>query len=162
MADEPAAAVEMLEHELDLTKVTVAVLGQNIAHMVDREHGGGVTMMPEDNTVDPRINDVTGEQVGWIKALPPELVGVSGMISVLLGSESANYLSGLANSSTDVDIVFTSNDSGLGFESQTCAHAKIFQASIAIERPAGGGVRQFMFIGSGYTLELNSTTLSTM
>ena len=144
----------LLEHELDLTKVTVTVGGTVIEHMVDRANGGGVTMMPEDNTVDPRINDVTGSQVGWIKALLPDLVGVSGMISVLLGSPSANVLSGLANASTDVTIEFTSNESGLGFESQKCEHAKIMQASIAIERPAGGGVRQFMFIGSGYSLEL--------
>lgn len=144
----------LLEHELDLTKITVTVNGTTIENMADRASGGGVTMMPEDNIGDPRINDLTGSQVGWIKALPPDLVGVSGMISVILGSESANYLSGIANASTDVDVVFNSNESGLGFESQTCAHAKFFQAPVSIERPVGGGVRQFMFIGSGYTLVL--------
>ena len=154
MASDP-----MLEQTLDLTKVEVQVDGEVIHHLVDRENGGGVVMLPEEGPTqgrDPRLFNIAHQLVGWIKD-KPELVGVTGMISVLTGSESANYLSRLANASKTVSIVFNSNDSGLGFETQRCDQARIFHSDIAIER---NSVRRFVFVGAGYHLTTVAETSS--
>ncbi len=136
-----------LDQELDLRLAVVEVDSVEILHRAGRDVGGVTAMSPEDNSFDSRIRDVAGTFVGWMREPDPVDVGVSGVISVLLGSESASYLSSLAQSRRDVDIVFTSNGSGLGFKTQSVGHAKISASPISIEP---NGVRMFMFIGWDY------------
>ena len=137
----------LLEHELDLRLATVHVNGVEIMNRAGRDVGGVTVMTPEENNIDSRIRDVAGTFVGWMREPDPVDVGASGVISVQLGSDSAGYLAKVAAARTEVDIVFTSNGSGLGFKTQTVGHAKISPAPVTIEP---NGVRMFTFIGWDY------------
>jgi hypothetical protein len=137
----------LLEQELDLRLATVHVNGVEIMNRAGRDVGGVTVMTPEENNIDSRIRDVAGTYVGWMREPDPVDVGASGVISVQLGSDSAGYLSKVAAARTEVDIVFTSNGSGLGFKTQTVGHAKISAAPVTIEP---NGVRMFTFIGWDY------------
>jgi len=136
-----------LIQELDLRKAVVEVNSIEIQNRAGRDVGGVTVMTPEENNIDSRIRDVAGTFVGWMREPDPVDIGVSGVISVQLGSESAAYLARVAAAREPVDIVFTSNDSGLGFKTQTCGNAKISPAPITIEP---NGVRMFTFIGWDY------------
>ena len=136
-----------LDQELDLRNVIVRVNNIEIMHRAGRDVGGVTVMSPEENNFDSRIRDVAGTFVGWMREPDPVDVGASGVISVLLGSDSAADLSKMAAARTDVDIVFLSNNSGLGFKSQSVGHAKISASPITIEP---NGVRMFTFIGWDY------------
>jgi hypothetical protein len=137
----------LLEQELDLRLATVHVDGIEIMNRAGRDVGGVTVMSPEENNFDSRIRDVAGTYVGWMREPDPVDVGASGVISVQLGSDSAAYLAKVAAARTDVDIVFTSNGSGLGFKTQTVGHAKVSPAPVTIEP---NGVRMFTFIGWDY------------
>lgn len=136
-----------LDQELDLRLAEVYVNGVEITNRAGRDVGGVTTMVPEDNNFDGRIRDVAGTFVGWMREPDPVDVGASGMISVQLGADSAAYLSRVAAARDPVDIVFSSNGSGLGFKTQTLGVAKISPAPVTIEP---NGVRMFMFIGWDY------------
>ena len=144
-----------LKQELDLQKVVVRVKNVEIMNRAGPDMGGATVMAPEDSYGDPRIRDVAGTFVGWLKEPASADVGASGVISVQLGSDAANILSGFAESREVVDIVFESNGSGLGFKTQTLQYAKISASPISI---GPNGVRMFMFSGWGYDEESNSVT----
>ena len=137
----------LLEQEIDLRLATVHVDGIEIMNRAGRDVGGVTVMSPEENNIDSRIRDVAGTFVGWMREPDPVDVGASGVISVQLGSDSAAYLAKVAAARTEVDVVFTSNGSGLGFKTQTVGHAKISPAPVTIEP---NGVRMFTFIGWDY------------
>ena len=136
-----------LDQELDLRKVTVHVNGVEIQHRAGRELGGATVMAPDDIGYETRISDVAGTFVGWRADVPSEDTGGSGVISVLMGSASAKYLTEVAQRREEVDVVYASNGSGLGFKTQTMKIAKFSLSPVSIE-PAG--VRMFMFTGWGY------------
>lgn len=138
---------EPLKTELDIRLATVSVNGTEILHRAGRDIGGVTVMSPDEPREDSRIIDVAGTYVGWRRDMRKEDTGASGVISVLLGSPSAQFLAETAKSREDVDIVFTSNGSGLGFKTQTLSHAKIRAAPITIEAQ---GIRMFPFIGWDY------------
>ena len=137
----------LLDNEIDLRKATVEVNGIEIMNRAGRDVGGVTVMTPEENNIDPRIKDVAGTYVGWMREPDPVDVGASGVISVQLGSASAEYLAKVAAANLEVDIVFASNGSGLGFKTQTLGYAKISAAAVTIEP---NGVRMFTFIGWDY------------
>ena len=136
-----------LEQELDLRKVVVRVGGVEIQNRAGPDMGGATGMAPEEQYGDPRIRDVAGTFVGWLREPDVVDIGASGVISVQLGSEAARILSGFAESHQVVDVVFESNGSGLGFKTQTLQFAKISASPISISPT---GVRMFMFVGWGY------------
>lgn len=136
-----------LDQELDIRKVTVKVNSVEIQHRAGREVGGVTVMAPDDVGYETRIADVGGTFVGWRSDVPPEDTGASGMISVLIGSPSAKYLTEVASKREVVDIVIASNGSGLGFKTQTLKIAKFSLSPLAVEV---AGVRMFAFVGWGY------------
>jgi hypothetical protein len=137
----------LLEQELDLRLAIVEVNGIEIMNRAGRDVGGVTVMSPDEPTIDARIADVAGTYVGWRRDPAKVDVGASGVISVQLGSESASTLANFAATREEVNIVFTSNGSGLGFKTQTLGHAKIRPAPISIEP---SGVRMFGFTGWDY------------
>ena len=137
----------LLDQELDLRLATVEVDGIEIMNRAGREDGGVTGMAPDGLQYDSRIRDVAGTYVGWRRDPDKVDTGASGVISVQLGSDSAAYLAKLAASRKEVDIVFASNGSGLGFKTQTLQYAKISPAPISVE-PVG--VRMFEFTGWDY------------
>lgn len=137
----------LLDTELDLRLATVHVKSIEITNRAGRDVGGVTVMTPDEPTMDSRIVDVAGTYVGWRRDSDKVDVGASGVISVQLGSGSAAVLANFASSREEVDIVFASNGSGLGFKTQTLGHAKIRPSPITIEAQ---GVRMFAFTGWDY------------